>query len=70
MSLPSYDEIMSVLRDDAGVLNTSAQESFFTSGMSSNLSEMIARVGSGGDFTVEELAVFEKQAEDFATLCA
>lgn len=68
MPLPSLDEIMSVLRDDAGVLNTSAQESFFTNGMSPNLSEMIGRVGSGGGFTAEELAVFEKQAEDFATL--
>jgi hypothetical protein len=68
MPLPSLDEIMSALRDDTGVLNTCAQESFFTNGMSPNLSEMIERVGSGGDFTVEELAVFEKQAEDFATL--
>lgn len=70
MSLPSFDEIMAVLRDDAGVLNACAQESFFTNGMSQNLSEMIERVGSGGDFTVEELTVFEKQAKGFATLCS
>lgn len=68
MSLPNLGEIVALLKGDAGVLNMEPAESFFTNGMSTNLSELIDRVGSGGDFTEAELDIFKKQAEEFASL--
>lgn len=66
MTIFNAQEITSLLRDDDGVSNVGEKEAFFTNGMSPNLSEMIGRVGSGGDFTASELAVFKEQAENFA----
>lgn len=66
MTIFNIQEITSLLRDDGGVSNMDKKEALFTNGMSPNLSEMIGRVGSGGDFTAAELAVFKEQAEHFA----
>ena len=64
----TLDEVMSELRGDTVVLNTVESESLFTNGMSVNLSDMIERVGHGGDFTKDELSVFDKQAKEFAAI--